>query len=550
MKRLVCAMLFAGLLALPAAVSLGAEDAKVDLKIVRVALFKNGLGYFDSTAELPEDATTVEFGRLPVPSHGTFWVGYPEEVKVRGLFTRMAEVETGERAQSLRDMLAANVGRKVTVFGAGDPVGGTILAVIKPSQAEAPSPYVMSALPAPGRRPNRALLLLKTETGVVTLNADSLSRVDIVGSDISSSAGSTEKRPELRIELERPAGGKPVSVSYLARGITWAPSYFIDISDGKTARLTAKALVVNEVADLEGVRLELITGFPNIQFAEISSPVAMAQKLEGFMNALVRGRSEERRRSVVMQQRAVMSNAAWFEAAPGRPTPSYSTAAPGAAAEDLFFYPVEDVTLRREETAYLPLFTVEASYYHVYTWKVPDYLDENERYRRERESEDRSSGQEVWHACRLTNGGKTPWTTAPAQFVKDGRFVGQDICYYTASGAETTVRINQAVNLAADEAEFEVERERNASRLYGYSYDLVTVNGELKLRSRLDKTVRVEVTKELSGEVIEASDEARDVPTAKGLRRANPRHKLVWNIEMEPGEERTLKYVYKVYVRN
>lgn len=65
------------------------EVSDVDVKIKRVALFKNGLGYFTSSATLPKKATTITLGQLPVPSHGTFWVGYPKAVKVRSLFTRM-----------------------------------------------------------------------------------------------------------------------------------------------------------------------------------------------------------------------------------------------------------------------------------------------------------------------------------------------------------------------------------------------------------------------------------------------------------------------------
>ncbi len=44
--------------------------------------------------------------------------------------------------------------------------------------------------------------------------------------------------------------------------------------------------------------------------------------------------------------------------------------------------------------------------------------------------------------------------------------------------------------------------------------------------------------------------EATDTPTAKGLKRVNPRHVLVWEIALEPGERRTLSYTYEVYVRN
>ena len=52
------------------------------ITVKRVALFKNGLGYFSAQVVLPEDSTTVSIGQLPVPSLGTFWVHYPQDVEV------------------------------------------------------------------------------------------------------------------------------------------------------------------------------------------------------------------------------------------------------------------------------------------------------------------------------------------------------------------------------------------------------------------------------------------------------------------------------------
>ena len=250
-----------------------------------------------------------------------------------------------------------------------------------------------------------------------------------------------------------------------------------------------------------------------------------------------------------MTQQRVMYQAEVVDGWRRLPTPGYSTAREGSAAEDLFFYPVEDFTLRRGETAYIPLFTAEVPYQHVYVWNIPDFLDKEERYRQERDRPGQRFAEEVWHCCRATNNMKMPWTTAPAQFVKSGRVVGQDICYYTAPGAQTTIRINRAMNLMAEQAEFELERQRNAARFYGYQYDLVKVKGELKLVNRLGKKVSVEVTKNLSGDVLESSPQAKDVTTARGLRRVNTGHRLTWNIELEPGEEKTLTYVYEVFVR-
>ena len=58
------------------------EEGTASLKLRHVSLFKNGIGYFSSDAKLPDGATTVNIGQLPVPSHGTFWVYYPRDVKM------------------------------------------------------------------------------------------------------------------------------------------------------------------------------------------------------------------------------------------------------------------------------------------------------------------------------------------------------------------------------------------------------------------------------------------------------------------------------------
>jgi hypothetical protein len=330
-----------------------------------------------------------------------------------------------------------------------------------------------------------------------------------------------------------------VTVSYLARGITWAPSYLIDLSDPKTARLTAKALVINEVADLEGAHLDLVTGFPNIRHADISSPVAMSLSLAEFLNALERGRDEtgEPHGFVGRQQVLAVRSDGEPEIGnvpqiyePGTGAAPYSTARAGAEAEDLFLYPVEGFSLRRGETAYLPLFTAEVPYEHIYVWKIPDLLGREERLHEEERRLGRRFAEEVWHSSRLSNTMKLPWTTAPAQFVTGGQIVGQDLCFYTAPGAKSTIRVNRAINLFAEQSEVEVERKPEAASFHGVRYDLVKLKGELKLRNRLGKPATVEVTKELSGEVRETTPKATDTATAKGLKRVNPRHTLVWRI--------------------
>jgi len=362
----------------------------------------------------------------------------------------------------------------------------------------------------------------------------------------------TVKQPTIRLELEQPAGGQQIYLNWLARGITWAPSYLIDLSDDSNAVLSAKAMVLNEAENLDNVTLELVSGFPNIKFSDINSPVALSQSLADYLQSLTSGRSESRggRNDYMMQQRAYMSNNAAYDDFGGEPMPSYSTAREGETAEDLYFYPVDNFSLKRGENACIPLFSAKVPYIHIYTWEIEDILDKEERYNRSRDQSEQPEAEIVWHSCRMQNTMKMPWTTAPAEFVKDGRFTGQDMCYYTAPGAKATIRINRAMNVVAEQAEYEVTRTRNAAQFYGYSYDLITVKGELKVRNRQTQAVNMEITKHLSGTVKEMAPEAKDVPTAKGLKMVNTRHNLIWEISLKPDEEQKLMYTYDVYVRN
>jgi hypothetical protein len=532
-----------------------AAEADVSLRIERVALFKNGLGHFTSTAKLPRDASTIRFGQMPLPSHGTFWAIHDSDVPVKGLFTSLEDTTQTEPIRSVADFIAANVGKTVTIETHNQnskPITGKLLSVTRAIAPRQPSPYVMSPRPDERNRrgyaTNAVLAMIRTDQGVVALDVNRIVQCSIAGDAIQAEHAVTSRTPVLHMELTRPAGGKQVWIDYLARGITWAPSYRIDLTNDKTARLTAKAVVINEVADLDNVKLELVTGFPNLSFADVNSPVGLSQTLEQFMKALQRGRSESTgrgRRNVVAQQRVMSNVASW--AAPGMPVADYSTMRQGQHAEDLFLYPLDKITIKKGETATLPLFTLSVPYQHVYTWIIPDSLDEQGRQLRRDEAP--QDEEEVWHSCRFTNGKKMPLTTAPAQFVKHGRIVGQDICYYTNPGSVATVRINRALRIVAAQAEYETNRKRNATNFFGYTYDLVQVRGELKLRSALAKDAQVEVTKMLSGKVLDSSGAPDVTAIAKGLKSVNTRHRLLWKMNLKAGKDTTLTYSYEVYVR-
>jgi len=557
-------VLGAGLCSLLTGLSAAAQtvddgQSRATLKIEKLALFKNGLGFIVSSGVLPENAETIRIGQLPIPTLGTFWVGYPKGVRLQSLVTSMEELETEYPVESIGQLLQMNAGRKVLLHTSDRDIEGTILASRAPkADRETPSPYYMS--PRQTRDPNFPysvtdhsgnVLLFRTDKGVVALSPGTILRAEFADSEPMSIVRRRQKSPSIRMRLDKPAGGEKVTVSYLARGVTWVPGYLVDLSEPKTAKFSAHAVVINEMADLKDVKLQLVTGFPNIRFSGILNPVAKSQSLSEFLQALSGSGRGQGAGDYRMMTQAVMVNApSVFGDEESAMVPGYSTAAEGQVAEDLYFYPAKNLTLKKDETAWLPLFSAEMPYKHIYTWKIRDFVDKDDHYRAGQEPQDQKSGEEIWHSCRITNTLSMPLTTAATQFITNDELTGQDVCYYTAPKAETTIRINKALNLVAEQAETEIDRKRDVSIIRGYHYDLVKVQGELRILNRLAKQVSVEVTKQLSGEVIDKGPNSTDTKTAEGLKKVNPKHILTWSIDLKPDEERKIAYTYQVYIRD
>lgn len=537
------------------------EVSTASLQIKHVSLYKNGLGFFEAHVNLPNGKKMVEVGQIPVPSFGTFLAVFPETLKIKNLIAFMKELEENVPARSIAHILSLNSGKKVVLYSGVQKeefISGTVLSeeVEQPIQAQ-PNPYLMnsrftsSLFPSPySVGPQDNVLLLKTASGTEIINPQMVNRVKFETEDIVCASKKKTKQPMLRMELEKAANNEQVKIRFLAKGISWIPNYSIDLTDSQTAKFIANAVIINEVADLENISLDLITGFPNIRFGEVQDPIAMTQALREFLGSLARGGSSNNQQSPMMQQRMVMNTMPTGLATYDSQEASQNFPSSGKTSEDLFFYPVTNVSIKKNETAYIPMFSAMMPYRHVYTWKIPHVLEKNPHSGYSRPNGPEDTSEEVWHSCKLSNTLSMPLTTAATTFTSDGMFIGQDICFYTPPGFETTIPINKALNVVAEQAEYETERVRDASKFNGYSHDLVKVKGELKVRNHVGKKIHMVITKELEGEIKECKPSGKDVQPAQGLKQVNTRHILTWELDLDPGKEESVKYFYEIYLRN
>lgn len=327
--------------------------------------------------------------------------------------------------------------------------------------------------------------------------------------------------------------------------MTWSPAYALDITNPKTLEMTAKATVLNDLGNLDGADVRLVTGFPNVPWATIAEPLLSGQSVDQFTNFLTSvgiptggGFGGGGRRDAMSQNAAPAADFG------GAFEQGFSTT---ELAEDLFFYKRPAVTLNKGDRAFYILFEAKSDYSHLYTVDFPDTVANNVDYQGMPEGP-----RDVWHSLKMKNTSSQPLTTAPVSVYKDGQLMGQDTLMYTPAGADLLVKMSKALDIRVEGTEEELTRERGALRIpnTGLVYDLVTLRGTISIRNFKAQDVTMRMTKLVTGEITESELNPVVTKTAKGLREVNPASRLVWTLNLKGGQQLEVKYTYKLYLRS
>jgi len=303
-----------------------------------------------------------------------------------------------------------------------------------------------------------------------------------------------------------------------------------------------QAVVVNDVEDLNGADVFFVVGYPNFVYADLLSPMALQQSLADFLRSAQQAGASSRYASFASN--AILGqNVAGYTSDTDSSFRATVADMAGAPEEDLFLYTRKNVTLARGERASYNVFSAEIGIKHFYEWDVPSAPAD------QRQPQVSSTENSIWHSLRLSNSSAFPWTSAPAFVLSGDRPISQDMLSYTPKGGETMLKLTVATDLRSSAQELETERQPRAARWNGYDYDVVTVEGSLKIKSYKSKTVSLIVRKNVTGEVLQVSAPGKAEKMGQAVRAENPNSKIQWEIPLKPGQETTLTYKYRVLVR-
>jgi hypothetical protein len=198
------------------------------------------------------------------------------------------------------------------------------------------------------------------------------------------------------------------------------------------------------------------------------------------------------------------------------------------------------------------VFSETLNYEHIYEWNLEDKPRVDgfgNAQSNANPGSDGSTRDNVWHALRLKNTTKFPWTSAPTLVISGTRPLSQDTVPYTPKGATSSLKLTVATDIRASHEENEVERERDVQRRHNYNYDQVTVEGKLTIKNYKTKAVQLSIADRVRGTVESQTDNGKSDKLAEAIAVDNPLSRLTWEVTLQAGEEKIIKYRYQVWLR-
>jgi hypothetical protein len=334
-----------------------------------------------------------------------------------------------------------------------------------------------------------------------------------------------------------------VSIRYIASGLSWAPSYRLDISDAKTLLLEQHAVIRNELADLNGAEVRLISGYPSVQYSHVRSLLSPRTNWVNFFTELAgHNRWQEIDaigNSISSQQQISLNTRGAVNLAIG--------ATPTGEGVDLHYQSIGKRTMADGDTLALTVAKGKAEYERIVEWLVPDTRDAYGHVQGGEQTGD------VWDALKFKNPLSFPMTTGPATVIANGQFNGQRTSYWVNSGEETVLRVEKALSVRTRSLENEKADKNGVYPIIwigGRQYRQSTVEGELAVSNHRKEPISIVVRRRFSGELTQAEGAPKQQLLAEGVYSVYKREELLWTLSLKGGEETKLKYTYTVLVPN
>lgn len=512
------------------------------LKAKSISIFKNGTAFFIKEGKVKtKDGSYMMTEHIPRALFGTFWIHSPnKELNHVTSYNDLVTTKSENVAHSFIELIQANKGKKMKVHIGKDEVYEGIPEEVVVKDLKGKEKSVI----------NNNLIVFKTATQWLTFSPTEIRRVEFLEKPNQLlEKETTSNKNILSINFRTKKAEQPLEMMYLENGISWTPTYLIEMTSETKARLSLRAEVMNNAEDIEDSDVNFVVGIPNFRYANKLST------LVDFLGMIHLNRNQydmnNFSNSLATQKLDYGIESTATGAAPGRPMGNGVT---GDSDEDLYFYNVKNVSLKNGGRGQYPIFSEEIEIAHIYECNVAQNSATTGFYQKDFLFTPDNKNP-VFHSIKVMNQLAFPWTTGTAMVVskKSGvnRPISQDLLSYTPIKGHSYVKLTESPDIKVKHAEKEIERKQQAKTINAknrYYYDLITVEGRIKVKSYKDKKVDLNIKRVISGELDKSNVKWLKAERVNRSGDVNKVTDICWETSIAPGEELEITYTYDVYV--
>lgn len=562
--------------------------AFAQLQPTKLSVFSNGTFFEQKEGKLKFDHNTAHVDLPGSILQGTFWLAGNSDIKIKQIDVGIDTVKKVKSAQYLDDFLAGNEGKTVTLRFIQNLVAN-------------PNPTLrtLSGTLVSFNKQSGLIKLKTTDGKVILINADNLNDIDL-----DANANDTFKDDTLilraNIYLDKPVAEAPFNQVSMQTGLQWQPSYFIKLDNDKDARLIMKATVENGTeVSYDKIDLDLVVGSPQLFFGTATDPVShffappppslsYNWDYEGDSDDELdyRGARNNRFRRAFTRNYTIAATTVNGSMATGQGYGSGSGIAPrinvksklfetifdnngsefmadtafyqinlditgdkdysseGKKSADLYYYKAGKVSLPKNTKTVLPISQSTIAYKHVYEAAIGDIT--NYAYNKAILN-DEAKTVDVFHSLKLTNKTAAPLTEASVFVVNENEDpIAQDKITYTPINEDVSIKLSKAIDVSVKSKENEIGKDEKARKFNKKTYDKVMLKGTVDIVNSLDKAITLTLKKALRGEVTKTY--GGTVVKPGRFLDINPISLIKWDIDLKPGEKKTIVYEYEVYI--
>lgn len=493
----------------------------------RISIFLNGIVFFQKSGVLDASSKQVKFNEFPI---GNF--SGKDQVNEYDHHGKNMAVLFG----SVRFSSATNPLLQISVFNEAlqTPVAITSITEILSNNLDKNIHFTLkgdsSSYSGKVISLSNDFLLVKLEKGWKQV---ALGTIDFLDFDENPNLFQEKvvQRKVLQLDFEREEKSVPVDLTYFQKGISWVPSYHLQLLGENKAKLSLKANLLNEVEDLQDVMVDFVMGIPS--FSTIKEPLFSGQSLESFLGDMEhppKYKSSYRSNSAIVRERGARNDVQVDHTQEGD-----AGIAGDLSGEDQFAYTRANLNILKGSRMLVHLLDTEVTYEDIYSVRLKK-VPSRGRF-----------DNIVWHNIKFKNNSGLPLPTGTIAFIKeeDGIIspISQNKLDFVPAGLFGGVKMTQVPDIAVFDTERSVEVEEKA----GIKAKLLTLEVTLNISNFKRKSVTLEINQQIEGELLSSSHPW--TTNTIGIQQKLPQsqsHEVRWTVPLQAGEQKKIIYSFKI----